>query len=115
HIKIVYSKENNRSLNIEELKSQIDFSSTDVVIGPFFQKNVDAFSEVFKDQDLMVVSPLSTDAGKPYPNQVHAMPNNGMIRNTMMEYLRSNFGNLVAVLNPKSASNKAFFTNNYPD
>lgn len=115
HIKIVDSKENNRSLNIEELKSQIDFSSTDVVIGPFFQKNVDAFSEVFKNQDLMVVSPLSTDTGKPYPNQVHAMPNNGMIRNTMMEYLRSNYGNLVAVVNPKSNSNKAFFTQNYSE
>lgn len=115
HIKIVDSKENNRSLNIEELKSQIDFSSTDVVIGPFFQKNVDAFSEVFKNQDLMVVSPLSTDEGKPYPNQVHAMPNNGMIRNTMMEYLRSNFGNLVAVVNPKSNSNKTFFTQNFPE
>lgn len=115
HIKIVDSKENNRSLNIEELKSQIDFSSTDVVIGPFFQKNVDAFSEVFKNQDLMVVSPLSTDTGKPYPNQVHAMPNNGMIRNTMMEYLRSNYANLVAVVNPKSNSNKAFFTQNYSE
>jgi len=115
HIKIVDSKENNRSLNIEELKSQINFSSTDVVIGPFFQKNVDAFSEAFKNHDLMVVSPLSTDIGKPYPNQVHAMPNNGMIRNTMMEYLRSNFGNLVAVVNPKSNSNKTFFIQNFPE
>lgn len=115
HIKIVDSKENNRSLDIEELKSQIDFSLTDVVIGPFFQKNVDAFSEIFKNEDLMVVSPLSTDAGKPYPNQVHAMPNNGMIRSTMMEYLRSNYGNLVAVLNPKSNSNKAFFTQDFPE
>lgn len=115
HIKIVDSKENNRSLNIEELKAQIDFSSTDVVIGPFFQKNVDAFSEVFKDQDLMIVSPLSTDAGKPYPNQVHAMPNNGMIRTTMMEYLRSNYGNLIAIVNPKSNSNKEFFAQNFPE
>ncbi|WP_177763962.1 LysM peptidoglycan-binding domain-containing protein [Flavobacterium sp. I3-2] len=115
HIKIVDSKENNRFLNIEELKSQIDFSSTDVVIGPFFQKNVDAFSEVFKNQNLMIVSPLSTDAGKPYPNQVHAMPNNGMIRTTMMEYLRSNYGNLIAVVNPKSNSNKEFFAQNFPE
>ena len=114
-IKIVDSKENNRSLNIEELKKQIDFSSTDVVIGPFFQKNVDAFSEAFKDQDLMVVSPLSTDTGKPYPNQVHAMPNNGLVRSTMMEYLRSNFGNIIAVINPKTTSSKEFFTKSFSD
>lgn len=115
HIKIVDSKENNRTLNIEDLKNRIDFSSTDVVIGPFFQKNVDTFSEVFKNQDLMVVSPLSTDAGKPYPNQVHAMPNNRMVRNTMMEYLRSQSGNIIAVVNPKTNSSKVFFGNDFPE
>lgn len=115
HIKIVDSKENNRSLNIETLRKEIDFTNTDVVIGPFFQKNVDAFSEIFKDQDLMVVSPLSTDVGKPYPNQVHAMPNNRLIRNTMMEYLRSNSGNIVAVVNPKNNTNKNYFSKDFAD
>ncbi len=115
HIKIVDSKESNRSLNIEALRNEIDFSSTDVVIGPFFQKNVDAFSEVFKNQDLMVVSPLSTDVGKPYSNQVHAMPNNRLIRNTMMEYLRSKSGNIVAVVSPKNSTSKNYFSTDYPN
>jgi len=114
-VKIVDSKENNRSLNVEALKTEIDFTETDVVIGPFFQKNVDAFSEVFKDQDLMIVSPLSTDAGKPYPNQVHAMPNSNMVKNTMMEYLRSKNGNIIAVINPKSATSKSYFDQNFQE
>lgn len=115
HINIVDSKESNRSLNIENLKNDVNFSTTDVVIGPFFQKNVDALSEAFKDQSLLIVSPLSTDAGKPFKNQVHSMPNGLLIKNTMMEYLRSKNGNVIAVLNPTSSTSKSFYTDSFPE
>lgn len=115
HVNVVDSKENNRALNIENLKKEVDFSSTEVVIGPFFQKNVDAFSEAFKNQPLLIVSPLSTEVGEPYANQVHSMPNGVMMKNTMMEFLRSKNGNVLAVLNPKSSSSQAFFTSNFSE
>ncbi|HUH26543.1 MAG TPA: LysM peptidoglycan-binding domain-containing protein, partial [Flavobacterium sp.] len=76
NIQFVDSKETNRALDVNTLKGAFDFSSTDVVIGPFFQKNVDAVSETFKNQSTIIISPLSTDKGKPYQRQVHTMPNN---------------------------------------
>src|SRR5690606_38629752 len=66
NVQFVDSKETNRALDVSTLKSDFDFSSTDVIIGPFFQKNVDAVSESFKNQQTIIVSPLSTDKGKPY-------------------------------------------------
>ncbi|MDN3710051.1 hypothetical protein QW060_24425 [Myroides ceti] len=114
-VKIFDSKESNRSMNVAQLKQQFDFSNTDVVIGPFFQANVDAISEEFKDTPTLIVSPLSTDKGKPYPNQVHTMPNTDIVRNEMMEYLRAQNGNIIAVLNPKAASSRNFFESNFKE
>ncbi len=114
-VKIFDSKESNRSMNVGQLKQQFDFSNTDVVIGPFFQANVDAISEEFKDTPTLIVSPLSTDKGKPYPNQVHTMPNTDIVRNEMMEYLRAQNGNIIAVLNPKAASSRNFFESNFKE
>src|SRR5690554_3911934 len=50
NVKFVDSKETNRALNVNTLKDDFDFSATDVIIGPFFQRNVDAVSEAFKNQ-----------------------------------------------------------------
>src|SRR5690606_35607054 len=73
-IHIVDSEESNRSMNIELLKNKFDFNETDVIIGPFFQKNVDALSKAFEGTSTVIVSPLSTERGQPFPNLVHTMP-----------------------------------------
>jgi len=114
-VKIFDSKESNRAMNVTQLKQQFDFSNTDVVIGPFFQANVDAISEEFKNTQTLIVSPLSTEKGRPYPNQVHTMPNNDIIRKEMMEYLRAQNGNMIAVLNPKTSSSRSFFSDGFQE
>jgi len=113
NIKFVDSKETNRALDVNTLKGDFDFSATDVIIGPFFQKNVDAVSEAFKNQQTIIVSPLSTEKGKPFPRQVHTMPNNEIVKKEMLEYLLSKQERVVAITDGKKTSNQ-YFSTNYP-
>ncbi|UUV20917.1 LysM peptidoglycan-binding domain-containing protein [Paenimyroides aestuarii] len=113
NIRIVDSKETKRALDVSTLKDDFDFAATDVIIGPFFQKNVDAVSEAFKNQHTIVVSPLSTDKGKPYPRQVHTMPNSDMVKKEMLEYLLSKQERIIAITDGKN-TNANYFATNYP-
>lgn len=113
NVKFVDSKETNRALDVNTLKNDFDFSTTDVIIGPFFQKNVDAVSESFKNQQTIIVSPLSTDKGKPYPRQVHTMPNTDIVKKEMLEYVLSKEERVVAIIDGKKTTND-FFSTNYP-
>jgi len=113
NIKFVDSKETNRALDVNTLKGDFDFSATDVIIGPFFQKNVDAVSEAFKNQQTIIVSPLSTEKGKPFPRQVHTMPNTEIVKKEMLEYVVSKQERVVAITDGKKTSSQ-YFSTNYP-
>lgn len=113
NIKFVDSKETNRALDVQTLKNDFDFATTDVIIGPFFQKNVDAVSEVFKNQQTIIVSPLSTDKGKPYAQQVHTMPNDDIVKKEMIDYVLSKQERVIAITDGKN-STENFFNKNYP-
>lgn len=113
NIKFVDSKETNRALDVNTLKGDFDFSTTDVIIGPFFQKNVDAVSEAFKNQQTIIVSPLSTEKGKPFPRQVHTMPNTEIVKKEMLEYVISKQERVVAITDGKKTSSQ-YFSTNYP-
>lgn len=113
NIKFVDSKETNRALDVNTLKGDFDFSATDMIIGPFFQKNVDAVSEAFKNQQTIIVSPLSTEKGKPFPRQVHTMPNNEIVKKEMLEYVISKQERVVAITDGKKTSSQ-YFSTNYP-
>lgn len=113
NIKFVDSKETNRALDVNTLKGDFDFSATDVIIGPFFQKNVDAVSEAFKNQQTIIVSPLSTEKGKPFPRQVHTMPNTEIVKKEMLEYVISKQERVVAITDGKKTSSQ-YFNTNYP-
>lgn len=113
NIQFVDSKETNRSLDANTLKDDFNFATTDVIIGPFFQKNVDAVSETFKNQQTIIVSPLSTDKGKPFPRQVHTMPNNEIVKKEMLEFLLSKQERIVAITDGKKTTSQ-YFSTNYP-
>ncbi len=113
NIKFVDSKETNRALDVNTLKGDFDFSATDVIIGPFFQKNVDAVSDAFKKQQTIIVSPLSTEKGKPFPRQVHTMPNAEIVKKEMLEFLLSKQERVIAITDGKKTSSQ-YFSTNYP-
>lgn len=116
-IKVIDSKESNRSLDVNALKSKFDFSKTDVIIGPFYQKNVDALSKVFQNTHTLIVSPLSTEKGQPFPNQVHTMPNEELLKSEIIDYLESKKGKVVVIthasdrhINAKYYQEKSFIS-----
>src|SRR5690606_4261354 len=113
NVELIDSKESNRVMDVSSLKNQFDFADTDVIIGPFFQRNVDAVSESFKNQSTIIVSPLSTDKGKPFPHQVHTMPNNDIVKKEVIEYVLSKQGRVVAITDGKKTLVN-YFNSNYP-
>lgn len=103
-VKVIDSKESNRSLDINALQSSVDFSNTDVIVGPFFQKNVDALSKKLANTSTVVVSPISTEKGQSYRNQIHTMPNEDLMKSEVLHYLQSKNANIVSVYLPSQTS-----------
>lgn len=96
-VSILDSKEANRSMDVQKLLREIDIKKADVIIGPFYQKNVDAVSKALEGTEVLVVSPLSVEKGQPYANQLHAMPNTEDLSSSMLNYVLKQNQNVVAV------------------
>ncbi len=110
-VSILDSKEANRSMDVQKLLREIDIQKTDVVIGPFYQKNVDAVSKALEGTEVLVVSPLSVEKGQPYANQLHAMPNTEDLSSAMLDYILKQNQNVVAVC--KDNQRLSFFENQH--
>lgn len=113
-IKIFDSEENKYSSNVANLIKDNDLKNADAVVGPFYQQHVDKVAELLKESNVPVISPLSKEVVKLYPNLYQAMPTNGILKSAMMEFLISNNGNILVVIDPKRISNKEFISKNYP-
>ncbi|MCP1994733.1 LysM peptidoglycan-binding domain-containing protein [Flavobacterium sp. HSC-61S13] len=115
NVKIFDSKESSSSSDVAALFSKEDFSKTDVVIGPFFQKNVTQAASLIKDKEIVLVSPLSTEKGKMGVNLVQTMPNTDDLRTYLIEYMLSEQGKIIAVVDEKKTSTKSFLQKKYPN
>ncbi len=109
-VKILDSNETKNSSSIHSIKDGI--MSADAVIGPFFQDNVEKTAQVLKT--VPVISPLSKEAGRPMANLYQSIPTTDMVRLAMLDYLKAQSGNVIALVDPKKVSSKQFIKNNYP-
>ncbi len=114
-VKILDSQETKNSSNVASLIQGNNLQSADAVIGPFYQANVERTAELLNKSKVPVISPLSKETGKWYSNLLQSMPSSDLIKNSMLEYLRSKNGNLLAVVDPKKLSTKQFLSQNHKD
>lgn len=113
-VQIIDSKETNNSSNIVSLVNSGSFNKADVVVGPFFQSNVETLAGMLETSGIPVVSPLSNEKGKPLTNLYQAMPSTEDVKKKMMDYMFTNNGNIIAVIDPKKGSSKKYITETFP-
>ncbi len=112
NIKIYDSEETKNSTTATTIVSSTDFQNTSAVIGPFYQVNAEKVAEILEEKNIPVISPLSKDIGKSYKNLYQSMPTIEAIKNTMFNFMHSNNGNIIAVIDPKKASVKQYIDEN---
>ena len=92
-----------------------NLQDSDVIIGPFYQNNVLKTAELMSSTSVPIISPLSKDYDKSYPNLFQATPSAEVIKNAMFDFMREKNGNVIAVIDPKKIGIKQYILENQKD
>jgi len=114
NVKIFDSQETKSSSNAVAIVQQ-NAQNADVVIGPFYQNNVEKVAEALESKNIPVISPLSKDYEKAYINLFQATPTNEALKNAMFDFMKNKNGNIIAVIDPKKPDIKQYITENQKD
>ncbi|MEB3800543.1 LysM peptidoglycan-binding domain-containing protein [Flavobacterium columnare] len=109
-VTILDSDETRSSSNVSALVNEYELKSYDAIIGPFYQNNVEKLAAML--EKVPVISPLSKDYDKKYPNLYQATPLPDDIKKAMFEFMRSKNGNIIAIVDPKKQSAKQYIQEN---
>lgn len=113
-VRVFDSKETKNSSDMAHLLSTEDFSKTDVIIGPFFQKNVDLAAQRLPNNHIKIVSPLSNEKLSIGSNVIQTMPHSDVLRSRLLDYFIKQEANITVVVDPKKTSTKTFMQRYYP-
>jgi LysM repeat protein len=114
-VKIYDSNETKSTSNVANLIQNNNLKAMDAIIGPFYQNNVENTAEILSSSNVPVISPLSKDFDKVYPNLFQTMPSNEAVKNAMLDFMRAKNGNIVAIIDPKKMAIKQFLVDNHKD
>jgi LysM repeat protein len=114
-VTILDSEETKSTSAISNLIQQNNLKAMDAVIGPFYQNNVEKAAELLSPFNVPVISPLSNDYNKKYPNLLQSTPSTDEVRNAIFDFMRTNGGNMIAVVDPKKGSVKQYISEHQKD
>ena len=114
-IKILDSQETKNSSNVAALVQQNSLQTMDAIVGPFYQSNVEKLAELLESAKTPVISPMSKEDGKKYPNLYHSMPLTEVLRSSIFDYMKSKGGNIIAVIDTKKGSVKQYIQTSQPE
>ena len=112
-VKIFDSQETKNSSSIATIIQQNNLQSTDLVIGPFYQTNVEKTAGILSKNNVPVISPLSKETGILYENLIQTMPSAEYMRDAMFDYMNSKAANIIGVIDPKKISTRRYITENH--
>lgn len=112
NVKILDSQETKNSSNAASLVQQYKLENADAIIGPFYQTNVEKVAELLSTKNVPVISPLSKETVKSFPNLYQSMPTNDFLRTAMFDYLETKDGNIIAVIAAKKTAIKQYIIEN---
>jgi hypothetical protein len=114
-VSVFDSEETKNSSNVAKLISDNHLANFSAVIGPFYQSNIEKAAELLGGNQVPVISPLSKEIGKPYPNLFQTITANTLIRSAIFDFMRSKNGNIIAVVDKKKVSVKKYISENQKD
>jgi LysM repeat protein len=112
-VKIYDSNETKSTSNVTTLIEQHNLKTMDAIIGPFYQQNVEKTAELLSN--VPIISPLSKDHTKSYPNLFQATPSSETVKNAIFDFMRIKNGNIIAVIDPKKNAAKQYIVENQQD
>ncbi|WP_394758409.1 LysM peptidoglycan-binding domain-containing protein [Flavobacterium sp.] len=114
-VTILDSNETKSTSNVTSLVQDNNLKTFDAIIGPFYQNNVEKTASLLSENNVPVISPLSKDYDKKFPNLVQATPSSDDIKNAMFDFMRAKSGNIIAIVDPKKAAIKQYISENHKD
>ena len=111
-VSVFDSEETKNSSNVTKLNADNQLAIFGAVIGPFYQANVEKTAELLSANQVAVISPLSKEVGKFYPNLVQTITSNSVLRSAIFDFMRSKNGNIIAVVDKKKVSVKKYIQEN---
>jgi hypothetical protein len=114
-VSVFDSEETKNSSNVAKLIADNHLENFSVVIGPFYQTNVEKTAELLSSNQVAVISPLSKETGKSYPNLFQTITPTSLLRSAIFDFMRSKNGNIIAVVDKKKVSVKKYILENQKD
>jgi LysM repeat protein len=113
-VQVMDSEETKTSSALDALLKTASFDEASAVIGPFYQQYVEKLSSKLGPKGIPVLSPLSKDAGKLNANVYQTMPSVELQKQTVLNYMLAQNGNIILVSDPKKTASKNWFAQQYP-
>ena len=114
-VSVFDSEETKNSSNVAKLIAEHHLENFSAVIGPFYQTNVEKTAELLSANQVAVISPLSKEMGKSYPNLFQTITSTSLLRSAIFDFMRSKNGNVIAVVDKKKVSVKKYIIENQKD
>ena len=114
-VSVFDSEETKNSSNVAKLIAEYHLENFSAVIGPFYQTNVEKTAELLSANQVAVISPLSKEMGKSYPNLFQTITSTSLLRSAIFDFMRSKNGNVIAVVDKKKVSVKKYIVENQKD
>ena len=114
-VAIFDSQETKNASAIASIIQNNNLQDSDVIIGPFYQNNVEKTAELLLQKEVPVISPLSKDQGVAYANIFQSIPSPDAVKNAVFVYMRSKGGNIIAVVDKKKGSIIQYIKQNHKD
>ena len=114
-VAIFDSQETKNASAIASIIQNNNLQDSDVIIGPFYQNNVEKTAELLLQNEVPVISPLSKDQGVAYANIFQSIPSPDAVKNAVFVYMRSKGGNIIAVVDKKKGSIIQYIKQNHKD
>lgn len=110
---ILDSDETKSNSNLTSLIQENNLKSYNAVIGPFYQNNAEKAASLLGN--VPVISPLSKDYDKKFPNLIQAVTMSDDIKQAMFDFMRQKSGTIIAVVDPKKGSVRQYMETNHKD
>jgi LysM repeat protein len=111
-VKIFDSNEIKSTSDVVSLCNTHNLAEADVVIGPFYQSNVEKLASLLVQNNVPVVSPLSKDLGNPLPNLYQSIVQTSLLKTAMFDFMKSKEGNVITVIDKKRESSRKYILEN---
>ena len=114
-VKIFDTQETKNSSNVASIFRQSNFQGTDLVIGPFYQSNVESAAQILMKDSISIISPLSKETSAVLPNVIQTIPSDNFMKDKIFEFMRNDAATIIAVIDTKKLSTRKYFSENQPN